>query len=71
MAFQSGVPALSGRHARCSDRGCPGFNFWRCLMAGISNEQQQQDMKSLTRFLVIFNLALFGIFLTLCFYRNV
>lgn len=40
-------------------------------MAGISNEQQQQDMKSLTRFLVFFNLALFSVFLTLCFYRNI
>lgn len=39
-------------------------------MAGISREQQQQDMKSLTRFLILFNLALFSIFLTLCFYQN-
>jgi hypothetical protein len=39
-------------------------------MAGISKDQKQQDMESLTTFLIFFNLALLGIFLLICFYQN-
>jgi D-alanyl-lipoteichoic acid acyltransferase DltB (MBOAT superfamily) len=40
------------------------------VMAGISKDQKQQDMETLTTFLIFFNLALLGIFLLICFYQN-
>jgi hypothetical protein len=38
-------------------------------MAGISNDQKQQDMTSLTTFLVFLNLFLLGLLLALCVYQ--
>ncbi len=40
-------------------------------MSGISKEQKQQDMRTLTTLLTFFNLALLGVFLLICFYRSV
>ncbi|HZS07419.1 MAG TPA: hypothetical protein VFD58_21465 [Blastocatellia bacterium] len=39
-------------------------------MSIFSKEQQQQDMESLTVFLVFFNLALMAAFLIISFYQN-
>jgi hypothetical protein len=40
-------------------------------MAGISNEQQKRDERSLVGFLIIFNIAMLFTFLAICFYNSI
>jgi len=40
-------------------------------MAGISNEQQKRDERSLVNFLIVFNIALLCTFLTICIYNSI
>ncbi len=40
-------------------------------MSVISKEQLKRDERSLAIFLVFFNIALFGAFLMICFYRSI
>jgi hypothetical protein len=40
-------------------------------MAGISNEQQKRDERSLVGFLIIFNIAMLFAFLAICIYNSI
>jgi hypothetical protein len=40
-------------------------------MAGISNEQQKRDERSLVGFLIIFNIAMLFAFLGICIYNSI